>query len=150
MSPPPWRLGIVVSRFNPEITGRLLANCLKTLRSHGIPDSRIRTLWVPGSFELPWAAQELALSKRFDAVICLGAILRGETPQNRHIAASTIRHLQSVSLSTRVPCILGVITPDTLAQARARVRGSLDRGREAALAALSLLRETSRIARRHG
>jgi len=140
-----WRLGVVVSRFNSEITGKLLASCLKTLDRHGIPHSRIRTLWVPGSYEIPWGAQEMALSKRFDAIICLGAILKGETPQNAHISASTIHHLQSISLSTRVPCLLGVITPNTYAQAKARTHGELDRGREAALAAIALLREAASI-----
>jgi len=142
------RIGIVVSRFNSEITGRLLANCLSTLKKAGVPDARIRTLWVPGGYEIPWAAQELALTKRFDAIICLGAVLKGETPQNEHIAASTIHHLHQVSLSTRVPCILGVITPNTWAQAKARTRGELDRGKEAAHAALELLRETQVLRRK--
>lgn len=141
----PWRFGIVVSRFNFEITSKLLANCLSTLHRNGIPPSNIQTLWVPGGYEIPWAAQEMALSKRFDAVICLGAILKGETSQNAHIAAATIHHLQSISLSSRIPCILGVITPNTHAQAMARTRGELDRGRESALAALALLREAELI-----
>lgn len=142
------RFGIVVSRFNSEITGALLDSCLATLRKHGARDADIRTVWVPGGYEIPWAAQELALTKRFDAIICLGCVLKGETPQNEHIAASTIHHLHTVSLSTRVPCILGVITPNTWAQAKARTKGALDRGRESAEAAVALLRETSWVRKR--
>ena len=144
-TPTRQRFGIVVARFNSEITDKLLENCRSALHAAGVPDFNIQVVWVPGSFEIPWAAQEMALSKRFDAVICLGAILKGRTPQNEHIAASAVHHIHSVSLSTRVPCILGIITPNTLAQAKARTRGELDRGREAAHAALALLREATRI-----
>lgn len=133
------RIGIVVSRFNPEVTSRLLKSCLSTLRSHDIPSSSIRVVHVPGGYEIPWAVQELALSRRYAVLIALGAILKGATPQNEHIARSTIQHLHDVALSTRVPCILGVITPDTHAQALDRTKGALDRGREAALAALDML-----------
>lgn len=148
MKPPKWRFGIVISKFNTEITSRLLLNCMRTLRANHVPVSHIETLWVPGSYEIPWAAQEMALSRRFDAVICLGAILKGETPQNSHIAASTIHHLHSISLSTRVPCVLGVITPNTYAQAKARTHGEMDRGREAALAALDLLSAAASLSKR--
>jgi len=132
------RFGIVVSRFNEEVTSRLLKNCVATLMAHGVPESDIEIVHVPGGYEIPWAAQELALSKSFSAVITLGAILKGSTPQNDHIARSTIQHLHDISLSTRVPCILGVITPNTMAQALARTKGGLDRGKEAALAALEM------------
>lgn len=130
------RFGIVVSRFNEEVTDRLRKSCVKTLRSRGVAASRIRVVEVPGGFEIPWAAQELARSGRFDAVICLGAILKGGTPQNDYISRATCAHIQRISLETRVPCILGVITPNTWAQAMARTRGELDRGKESALAAL--------------
>src|SRR6185436_10965833 len=79
MKPASLRLGIVVSRFNPEITGALLESCMDALKGSGVLQSRIRTLWVPGAYEIPWAAHELALSKRYDAVICLGAVLKGAT-----------------------------------------------------------------------
>lgn len=133
-----YKFGIVAAKFNEEITDKLLANCVKTLTDAGVLKSNIVTARVPGSYEIPWAAQEMALSKKFDAVICLGAILKGQTPQNDHIAASAIAHIHSISLSTRVPCILGIITPKTYAQALARTKGSLDRGRESALAALEM------------
>ncbi len=132
------RFGIVVSRFNEEVTSKLLKSCLKTLKSRGVPSSEVRVVEVPGGYEIPWAAQELALTGRFSVIITLGAILRGATPQNEHIARSTISHLHDIALKTRVPCVLGIITPDTWRQAVARTRGSLDRGREAALAALDM------------
>jgi 6,7-dimethyl-8-ribityllumazine synthase len=132
------RVAVAVSRFNEEITGRMLASCLKALREGGVPDARIRTVWVPGAFELPWAARELAASGRFDVVVCLGCVLKGRTPQNDYIAAATCANIQKVSLDTRVPVILGVITPDTHGQALARTRGRMDRGREYGLAALEM------------
>jgi len=134
----PFRFGVVASRFNEDVTDALLASCVRTLAKNGVARSRLAVARVPGSWEIPWAAQEMALSGRFDAVICIGAILKGETPQNHHLARSVIEQIQAVSLKTRVPLILGVITPDTRAQAMARTRGSLDRGREAALAALEM------------
>lgn len=133
-----FRFGIAVSRFNAEITSRLLKNCLAALARAGVPRSRAVVVEVPGGYELPWAAQELARSGRYDAVICLGAVLRGATSQNEHIARSVIQHLHDISMITRVPVILGVITPDTWAQAVARSRGRLDRGKEAAEAALEM------------
>ena len=133
-------IGIVVSRFNEDVTRALLASCVETLKSRGISSSFIRVVHVPGAFEIPWAAQELALTKKFDVVIALGAVLKGETSQNDHISASTIRHLQTVGVRTRVPVILGVITPDTMERALARTTGDLDRGKEAALAAIEMMR----------
>ena len=131
------RIAIVVSRFNEEVTSRLEKSCLKTLNTRGVPAARV--IRVPGGYELPWAVNELARTKRYDAVIALGCILKGATPQNDHIAASTISHLHDISLATRVPVLLGVITPGTYAQALARTRGAMDRGKEAALAALNIL-----------
>lgn len=131
-------IGIVVSRFNEEVTSRLLKSCVKTLVSRGVPDSSIKVVEVPGAYEIPWAAQEMALAGRFQVVIALGAILKGATPQNGHIARSTISHLHDISLKTRVPIVLGVITPDNWNQAMKRTRGDHDRGKEAALAALEM------------
>lgn len=135
----PW-IGVTVSRFNHEVTSRLLENCLKALGQGGFSGRRVKVLRVPGGFELPWAAQELARRPGCAAVVALGCILQGQTPQNEHIARSAIQHLHDVCLSTRVPVLLGVITPRTHAQAMARTRGALDRGREAAEAALEMAR----------
>ncbi len=133
-------IGLAVSRFNEDVTSKLLASCVKTLKSSGLDDADLRVVRVPGGYELPWAVQELAASGEHDVVIALGCILKGATPQNDHIARSTIQQLHRIALRTRVPVILGVITPNTRAQAVARTRGSLDRGKEAALAALEMLK----------
>lgn len=130
-------IGVAVSRFNEEVTSALLASCLKTLKAAGRTDTRV--VHVPGGFELPWAAQELALEKGCDAVIALGCVLKGSTRQNEHIARSMVQQLHAVSLKTRVPVLLGVLTPDTWAQAMARTKGKLDRGKEAAEAALEMI-----------
>jgi len=133
------RIAIAVSRFNEEITSRLLASCLGTLKAAGWTDSRLRIVRVPGGYELPWAVHELARAGRYEVVIALGCILKGQTPQNDHIARSVVSSLHRIALDTRVPVILGVLTPNTWAQAVARTKGKLDRGREAALAALDMV-----------
>lgn len=137
------RIAVAVSRFNEEITGKLLASCLRTLEAGGAKKPKV--IKVPGGFELPWTVQELALSGRYKAVIALGCILKGETPQNEHMARSTIQHLHDISLRARVPVILGVITPETDEQAEARTHGENDRGREAAQAALEMLKVAAEL-----
>jgi 6,7-dimethyl-8-ribityllumazine synthase len=139
------RIAVAVSRFNEEITSRLLTNCLKTFKAEGWK-GKIEVVHVPGGYELPWTVNELARSGRYDAVVALGCVLKGETPQNDHISRSLVQSLHRISVATRVPVILGVLTPDTEAQALARTKGALDRGREAALAALEMaaLREEFR------
>ena len=132
-------ISIVCSRFNEKVTSRLLASCLGALKAGGVPPARVRVVRVPGSWEIPWAAQEEALSGRCRAVICLGAIIQGETPQNRHLSSAVFSALRKVGLRTRIPVLLGVITVDDVHQAMARTRGSLDRGREAAESALHML-----------
>ncbi|MBI4055645.1 MAG: 6,7-dimethyl-8-ribityllumazine synthase [Elusimicrobia bacterium] len=133
------KIAVVVSEFNSRITERLLKSCLHTLFKHRFPKSRLLILRVPGAFEIPWAAKRLALSRKFKAVICLGAILRGETPQNTYIAQACALGLTRVAQDTGVPCIFGVLTVNTARQAWQRTRGKLDRGREAAEVALRLL-----------
>ena len=130
------RIGIVVSRFNEEITGKLLKNCLKTLKREGIAENRVSVVHVPGGFEVPWAVNELARSKRVDGVIALGCVLKGQTPQNDYISDATYENLQKISIDTRVPVVTGILTPNTYKQALARTKGEMDRGSEAALAAL--------------
>jgi 6,7-dimethyl-8-ribityllumazine synthase len=132
------RIAIAVSRFNEEVTSRLLASCLRTLKSEGWAESRLKVVHVPGGFELPWTVQELARTGRYDAVIALGCVLKGRTPQNDHISRSLVQSLHRIGLETRTPVILGVLTPNTWAQALARTKGALDRGKEAALAALEM------------
>lgn len=132
------RFGIVVSRFNEEITEALLKSCLRTLRAAGVAEADVRVVRVPGAFEIPWAAARLARSRRLDAVICLGAVLKGQTPQNDYIAQAVYANVQRIAVETGVPCVIGVLTPRTWAQAVARTRGKLDRGAEAAHAALEV------------
>jgi len=132
------RFAVVRSRFNEEVTGRLLESCLKTLEKNGTSRRKVRVVEVPGGFEIPWAAASLARSGRCDAVICLGCVLKGGTAQNDYISQATFYSLQKISIDTGVPCILGVIVPKTWKQAMARTRGDMDRGEEAALAALEM------------
>ena len=140
------RIAIAVSRFNEEITASLLASCLKTLQAEGWRRAQLKVVHVPGGYELPWAVNELARSGRYAVVVALGCVLKGATPQNGHISRSLVRELHRISVDARVPVVLGVITPDTWKQAVARTKGALDRGREAALAALEMaaLREELR------
>lgn len=139
MRKPRLRVAVVVASFNAEITSRLLESCGEALAEEA-PKPAVEIVRVPGSYDIPWAAQELALSRRFDAVIALGAIIKGETSHNDHIASALFKSLHEIALKTRVPCVMGVITPNTEAQALARTRGALNRGREAAEAALALAR----------
>ena len=139
-------IAVAVSRFNEEITDALLKSFLKTLKEEGWPQKRVKVVHVPGGYELPWAVNELARSRRYAAVAALGCVLRGSTRQNEHISRSLVQSLHRISVDARVPVILGVITPDTWSQAVVRTKGKLDRGREAALAALEMaaLREELR------
>jgi len=135
----PKKIAVVASRFNEEITSRLLASCLRTFRRAGWTDARLKVLRVPGGYELPWAVNELARSGRYAAVVALGCVLKGRTRQNEHISRSVVLSLHRISIDARVPVILGVLTPDTWKQALARTKGALDRGKEAALAAVAMI-----------
>ncbi len=135
----PKKVAVVVSRFNEEVTSRLLASCLKTFKAEGWKDAQLRVVHVPGGYELPWTVNEVARTGRYAAIVTLGCVLKGQTPQNDHIASSLVSSLHRISVDTRVPVILGVLTPNTWKQAMARTKGALDRGREAALAALEMV-----------
>lgn len=141
------KIAIAVSRFNEEVTSRLLASCLKTLKSEGLSDAQLKVVEVPGGFELPWTVNELARSGKYRVVVALGCVLKGSTPQNEHISRSLVARLHEVSVASRVPVVLGVITPDTWQQAVARTKGKLDRGREAALAALEMAQLREELSR---
>jgi 6,7-dimethyl-8-ribityllumazine synthase len=141
------KIAIAVSRFNEEVTSKLLNSCLKTLRAEGLKDPQLKVVDVPGGFELPWTVNELARSGKYSVVVALGCVLKGSTPQNEHISRSLVFQLHEISVATRVPVVLGVITPDTWAQAVARTKGKLDRGHEAALAALEMAQTRKELAR---
>ncbi len=110
------RFAIVVSRFNELIGKQLLAGALDALRRHGVEDERIAVAWVPGSFEIPLVAKRLA-GRGFDAVICLGAVIRGATSHYDHVAGGVAAGIAAVSLETGIPVIFGVLTTDTIEQA---------------------------------
>jgi len=133
--------GITVSRFNEFITQKLLEGALDCLNRHGADDGKITIAWVPGSFEIPYAAQRMAQSKKFDAVICLGAVIRGQTPHFDYIANEVAKGVARISLDTGVPTIFGVITADTLEQAieRAGTKAG-NKGWDAALSAIEMTR----------
>jgi len=111
------KFGLVVSRFNEFITKKLLEGAQDTLLRHGVNEGDIEIAWVPGAFEIPLVASKMAQTKRFDAVICLGAVIRGATPHFDYIAAEVTKGIAKVGLDTGLPVIYGVITADTLEQA---------------------------------
>jgi len=133
------KFAIVISRFNEFISGKLLEGCIDTLTRHGAQEGSISTVWVPGAFEIPGLALRLAKSKKFDAVICLGTVIRGATPHFEFIASEAAKGIAKVSLDTGVPCIFGIITADNLEQAIERA-GTKDgnKGRDAALSAIEM------------
>jgi 6,7-dimethyl-8-ribityllumazine synthase len=129
-------VAIAVSRFNSLVTERLLAGALAGLAECGVPEGRITVAWVPGSFELPYAARRLAAGG-CSAVICLGCVIKGETTHNEYINHATALGIAQVGVDTGVPAIFGVLTVDTLEQALARAEdGTTNKGYEAALAAV--------------
>ena len=111
------KFGLVISRFNEFITRKLLEGAQDALLRHGVNQEDIDTAWVPGSFEIPLVAKKLAQTKQYDAVICLGAVIRGGTPHFEYIAAEVAKGIASVGLETGLPVIYGIITSDTLEQA---------------------------------
>jgi len=111
------KIGIVVSRFNEFITSELLGGALDTLDRHGVNDQDIEIAWTPGAFEIPLTAQKMASSGRYDAVICLGAVIRGATPHFDYIAAEASKGIANAGLKTGLPVIFGVITTDSIEQA---------------------------------
>lgn len=141
------KIAIAVSRFNEEVTAKLLNSCLRTLRAEGLKDAQLKVVDVPGGFELPWTVNELARTGRYDCVVALGCVLKGSTRQNEHISRSLVHQLHHISVAARVPVVMGVITPDTWKQAVARTKGALDRGKEAALAALEMAATRKELAR---
>ena len=133
------KFGIIVSRFNEFLSARLLDGAVDALKQHGAGDNAVDIAWVPGSFEIPVAAQKMAKSKKYDAVICLGAVIRGATPHFDYIANEAAKGISKVSLDTGIPCIFGVITADSLEQAIERAGTKQgNRGRDAAINAIEM------------
>lgn len=139
------RVAIVVSRYNESITRRLRDGAVHALTQAGLPGGAVDVAWVPGSFELPLAADRLAASGRYAAVLCLGAIIKGETSHDRHIAAAVAGGIEQIARQRGLPVLFGVLTCDTLAQALARAGGSAadgfagNKGVECATAAVEMI-----------
>jgi len=141
------KFGIVVSRFNEFISNKLVEGALDTLNRHGVEDRDVEVAWVPGSFEIPIIAKSMATSEKYDAVVCLGAVIRGETPHFDYISQEAAKGIAKVALDSETPCIFGIITADTLEQAIERA-GTKDgnKGRDAALSAIEMANLCEKIA----
>jgi 6,7-dimethyl-8-ribityllumazine synthase len=133
------KFGIVASRFNDFITKKLLEGALDTLMRHGAKENEIEVLWTPGAFEMPMVAGQLAKSKKYDVLICLGTVIRGSTPHFEYVANEVAKGVAQVSLQSGIPTIFGVITSDTIEQAIERA-GTKDgnKGSDAALSAIEM------------
>lgn len=133
------RVAIVVSRWNDIITQRLLDGALDGLARHGVDTETVDIAWVPGSFELPVVAKKFAASKRYDAVIALGCVIRGSTSHYDHVTAGVTSGIAQIGLQTGVPCIFGLVTTETIEQAIERAGSKMgNKGFEAATAAIEM------------
>ena len=132
--------GIVVSRFNDFITKKLLEACVDTLTRHGAKDSEIEVAWVPGAFEVPLVAKKMAGSKKYDALICLGTVIRGETPHFDYVASEVAKGVSKVGLDAGIPVMFGIITADNIEQAIKRA-GTKEgnKGKDAAISAIEMV-----------
>jgi len=134
------KFGIVVSRFNEFISKKLLEGAIDTLCRHGVKDDDITVAWVPGAFEIPSVARRMAGSEKYDGVVCLGAVIRGQTPHFDYVAGQVSRGVSHVAFKSNVPVIFGVVTTDTLEQAIERAgTKSGNKGADAALAAIEMV-----------
>jgi 6,7-dimethyl-8-ribityllumazine synthase len=145
----PYSFGIVVSRFNDLVTRRLLDAALDCLRRHGAAENAVEVVWCPGAFEIPQVAGSLVAAGRHDAVLCLGCIIRGETPHFEYISSAVSSGIQRVALASGVPVVFGVLTTNSLEQAidRAGAKGG-NKGWDAALAAIELADLRKKISRK--
>ena len=140
------KFGIVVSRFNEFITSKLLEGALDALIRHGASENDIEIVRVPGSFEIPVVAKKIAQSKKFNAIICLGTLIRGATPHFDYIASEVSKGIALVSLETEIPVIFGIITSETIEQAIERAGSkSGNKGWDAAMVAIEMARLMEQI-----
>jgi len=141
------RVALIVARFNEEITGALRAGAAEALAAAGAAAGAVETIDVPGAFELPLAARLAARTGRFDAVVCLGCVVRGETPHFEYISSAVAHGITDVALAAGIPVAFGVLTTDTIEQARVRsAPGPSNKGWEAAAAALEMVHVARRLA----
>jgi 6,7-dimethyl-8-ribityllumazine synthase len=140
------RFAIVVSRYNEQITGKLLAGAVETLRAGGVADEAIDVAWVPGAWEIPLVARRFALSKKYVAVLCLGAVIKGETTHDEHINRQVSLSLGQIALEAGLPVPFGVLTCNTVEQAIHRSGGNVgNKGQECAEAALEMVRLLAKL-----
>jgi 6,7-dimethyl-8-ribityllumazine synthase len=139
-APPPGRFALVAARFNHFVVEHLVGGALDGLKRHGVADDAVDLVWVPGSLEIPLVARRLAASGKYAAVICLGAVIRGDTGHYDHVAGEAAKGVAQAALSTGVPVIFGILTCDTLEQAINRAGAkSGNKGFEAALTAIEMV-----------
>lgn len=133
------KIGIIVGRFNEFIGGKLLSGAIDGLVRHGVEKNDIEVSWVPGAFEIPLIAKKMAKSQKYDAVICLGAVIRGATPHFDYVSSEVTKGVASVSLETEIPVIFGVLTTDSIEQAieRAGTKAG-NKGYDAAVTAIEM------------
>ncbi len=137
-----FRFAIVIGRFNDLITGKLMEGCQDCLKRHGVdPDpegTQVDYIWIPGSFEIPLVARQLAMSNHYDGIICLGAVIRGQTPHFDYVATEVSKGIAAAAFQTGVPVIFGILTTDTMQQALERAGIKSNKGWEYALNALEM------------
>lgn len=134
-----FKFGIIVGRFNELIGGKLLSGAIDGLKRHGVKEENIEIAWVPGAFEMPLVSQKMARSGRYDAVLCLGAVIRGATPHFEYVSGEVAKGVAQVSLETGVPVVFGVLTTDSIEQAIERAgTKSGNKGFEAAMTAIEM------------
>lgn len=133
------KFGIIAARFNEFIVGKLVGGALDGLKRHGVEENDIDIAWVPGAFEIPLAAKKMAKTKKYDAIICVGAVIRGATPHFEYVSSEVSKGIASVSLETEVPVIFGVLTTDNIEQAieRAGTKAG-NKGYDAAVTAIEM------------
>jgi 6,7-dimethyl-8-ribityllumazine synthase len=134
------KVGIVVGRFNEFIVSKLLGGALDGLKRHGVLETNIEVAWVPGAFEIPLIAKKMAKSKKYDSIICLGAVIKGSTPHFDYVCAEVSKGISSVSLSEELPVVFGVLTTDTIEQAIERAgTKSGNKGYDAAVTCVEMV-----------
>ncbi len=139
IAPAKARFAVVISRFNEFITSKLLGGCMDSLKRHGADEAAVEVIWSPGAFEIPLIAQKLAATKKYAAVICLGAVIRGGTDHYEYVAAEAAKGIAQAAMGTGTPVIFGVLTCDTIEQAIERAGAKAgNKGGDAATAAIEM------------
>lgn len=135
-----YKFGIIIGRFNEFIGSKLLDGSLDALKRHGASDDNIEIAWTPGAFEIPLVAKKMAKTKKYDAIICLGAVIRGSTPHFDYVSAEVSKGIAHVTLETEVPVIFGILTTDNIEQAIERAGSkSGNKGFDAAVTAIEMV-----------